>query len=188
MTTYCGYVDNLKSRLCCILVLWYISKYHMLSGRYYLICTWYVGTSLFLDSTRPNRMSEGNVCEWYLMLRWWYTLSARFSNHMLQALYMLWCAIWYDVILYKDCMIWWYGIGLAWYDMIWYGMVWYGMVWYGIWYGMVWYGMIWYDMIWYDMIWYDMIWYIGVFHCFVTHSVTSVKISKSNDHRIICKF
>ena len=114
----CGYVDNLKSRLCCILVLWYISKYHMLFGRYYLICRCYVGTSLFLHSTRPNRMSEGNVCEWYLMLRWWYTLSARFSNHMIQALYMLWCAIWYDVTLYKDCMIWWYGIGLAWYDMI----------------------------------------------------------------------
>ena len=50
--------------------------------------------------------------------------------------------VWYDVILYKDCMIWWNGIGLAWYDMIWYGMVWYG----------IWYGMVWYDMIWYDMI------------------------------------
>ena len=47
----CGYVDNLKSRLCCNLVMWYISKYHMLSGRYYLISRWYVGTSLLQDST-----------------------------------------------------------------------------------------------------------------------------------------
>ena len=42
-----------------------ISKYHMLSGRYYLISRWYAGTSLSQDFTRLNRMSEGNVglCE-----------------------------------------------------------------------------------------------------------------------------
>ena len=96
-----------------------ISKYHMLSGRYYVISRWYVGTSLSQDFTRLNRMSEGNVglCEWYLMLRWCYTLSARCSIHMIQVLYMRWCAIWYGVTLYQDCVIRWYGIGLERYDI-----------------------------------------------------------------------
>ena len=92
-----------------------ISKYHMLSGRYYLISRWYAGMSLSQDFTRLNRMSEGNVglCEWYLMLRWCYTFSAMCSIHMIQVLYMRWCAIRYGVTLYQDCVIWWYGIGLA---------------------------------------------------------------------------
>ena len=98
------------------------------------------------------------------------------------------CDLPYDTMWFYIRIAWSDDMALGWHDMIWYGMVWYGMIWYGmVWY-MVWYDMIWYDMIWYDMIWYDMIWYIGVFHCFATHSVTSVKISKSNDHRIICKF
>ena len=116
---------------------------------------WYVGTSLLQDSTGPNRMSDGNVCEWYLMLRWLYTLSARCSNHMIQALYMLWCAIWYDVTLSKNCMIWWYGIGLALYIYIYIYTCVCACVCVFVWPPRVW---------------------------------QRVKISKSNDHRIICKF
>ena len=50
--------------------------------------------------------------------------------------------MWHDVIWYD---MWYYGMGIVWYDTVWCGVV-YGIVWY-IPYGMVWHGMIWCDMV-----------------------------------------